>query len=104
MPFGATVAGDMFWCMLDECFGKIKQVITIADDIMIVGYKPDHSDHDQSFTNLLQIAQNGNMKLNYNKLQYKQDEVEFFGEHIPEAVASQVKMKCQLLEQCLHQP
>ena len=57
MPFGATVAGDVFQCKLDECFGKIKQVIIIADDIVMVGYKPDHSDHDQAFTNVLQTAQ-----------------------------------------------
>ena len=57
MPFGATVAGDVFKCKLDECFGKIKQVIIITDDIMIVGYKPDHNDHDQAFTNLLQTGQ-----------------------------------------------
>ena len=44
MPFGATVAGDVFKQKLDECFGKLKQVIIIADDIMVVWYKPDHSD------------------------------------------------------------
>ena len=58
----------------------IEQVIIIADDIMVVGYKPDHSDHDQAFTTLLQTAQKCNVKLNYNKFQYKQDEVEFLGE------------------------
>ena len=80
MPFGVTVAGDVFQCKLDECFGKIEQVIIIADDIMIVGYKPDHSDHDQAFITLLQTAKKCNVKLNYDKLQYKQKEVEFFGE------------------------
>ena len=80
MPFGATVASVVFQCKLDECFGKIEQVIIIADDIMIVGYKPDHSDHDQAFTTLLQTAQKYNVKLNYDKLQHKQDKVEFFGE------------------------
>ena len=53
MPFGATVAGDVFQHKLDECFGMIGQVIIIADDIMIVGYKPDYIDHDQAFTTLL---------------------------------------------------
>ena len=80
MPFGATVAGDVFQCKLDECFGKIQQVIIIADDIMIVGYKPDHSDHDQTFTNLLQAAEKCTVKLNYGKLQHKQGKVEFLGE------------------------
>ena len=47
---------------------------------MIVGYKPDHSDHNQALTNLLQTAQKCNVKLNYDKLQYKQDEADFFDE------------------------
>ena len=47
---------------------------------MIIGYKQDHGDHDQAFTTLLQTAQKCNVKLNYEKLQYKQDEVEFFAE------------------------
>ena len=37
LPFGAAVAGDIFQRKLDECFGKLKQVIIIADDIMVVG-------------------------------------------------------------------
>ena len=71
MPFGATVAGDVLQRKLDECFSKLKQVIIIADDIMVVGYKPDHSDHCQAFS-LLQTAQKCNVKLNFDKLQYKQ--------------------------------
>ena len=63
MFFGATVAGDVFECKLDECFGKIKQVIIIADDIMIVGHKANHSDYNQAFTNLLQTAQKCSVKL-----------------------------------------
>ena len=80
MPFGATIVGDVFQCKLDEFYGKIEQVISIADDFMIVGYKPDHSDHDQAFTTLLPTAKQCNVKLKYDKLQYKQNEVEFFGE------------------------
>ena len=69
MPFGARVAGGVIQHKLDECFSKIKQVIIIADNIMIVGYMPDHSNHDQAFTNLLQAVQECNVKLNYDKLQ-----------------------------------
>ena len=72
MPFEATVASAVFQCKLDECFGKIKQVITIADDILIVGNMPDHIDHNQTFTTLLQTAQKCNVKLIYGKLQFKQ--------------------------------
>ena len=55
MPFGATVAEDVFQCKLDECFGHIPNAIVIADDIMIMGKKQDHKDHDQALTTLYQI-------------------------------------------------
>ena len=79
MPFGATVTGDVFQHKLDECFGHIPNVIVIADDIMVVGKQPNHRDHDQALITLLEIARQGNVRLNYKKLQYKQTEVEFFG-------------------------
>ena len=37
MPFGITVTWDVFQWKLDQCFGQIKNVIVIADDIMVVG-------------------------------------------------------------------
>ena len=80
MPFGATVAGDVFQHKLDECFGHIPNVIVIADDIMIVGKKQDHKDHDQALITLLETARHCNVRLNYKKLQCKETEVEFFGE------------------------
>ena len=80
MPFGATVPGDVLQHKLGECFGMIEQVIIIADDIMIIAYKPDHSDHDQVLPTLFQTAKQCNVKHNYDKLQYKQNEVEFFAE------------------------
>ena len=46
MPFGATVAGDVFQCKLDQCFGHIRNVIVIADDIMVVDKQQNHRNHD----------------------------------------------------------
>ena len=80
MPFGATIAGDVFQCKLDQCFGHIPNVIVIADDIMVVGRMQNHRDHDQALTTLLHTARKCNVRLNYDKLQYKQTEVDFFGE------------------------
>ena len=71
MPFGITVAGDFFQCKLDECFGHIKNLIVIADNIMVVGRKHNHKDHVLAFTILLQMARKCYVKLNYEKLQYK---------------------------------
>ena len=80
MPFGATVAGDVFQCKLDQCFGMIKQVIVIADDKMILGKQQNHRDHDVALTTLLDTAGKCNVRLNFDKLQYKKTEVDFFGE------------------------
>ena len=80
MPFGITVAGDVFQCKLDECFGHIKNLIVIADDVMIVGRNENHKDHDIAFTTLLHTARKCNVKLNYNKLKFKCTEVNFYGE------------------------
>ena len=61
MPFGMTVAGGVFQHKLDKCFGHIKQVIEIADDIMIVGKKPNLSNQDQALTTLLETARKCNV-------------------------------------------
>ena len=47
---------------------------------MVVGKQPNHKDHDLALTMLLNTARKCNVHLNYEKLQYKQKEVEFFGE------------------------
>ena len=66
--------------MLDQCLGKIDQVIVIVDDIMVVGKQHNHKDHDIVLTNLLETARGCNIKLNFDKLRYKKTEVDFFGE------------------------
>ena len=50
-------------------FGQIKNVIVIVDNIMIVSKKANHSDQDHVY-------------LNYDKLQYKMQEVDFLENHI----------------------
>ena len=56
MPFGIKVAGDVFQYKLDECLGQIKNLIVIADDIMVIGRKQSHKDHDLAITTMLQTA------------------------------------------------
>ena len=46
---------------------------------MVVVRKHNHKDHDVAFTMLLQTARRCNVKLNYEKLQYKCTEVNFYG-------------------------
>ena len=80
MSFGITVTGDVFQWKLDQCFGHIQNIIVIADDIMALGKKQNHRDHNLALLILLETARRCNVHLNYDKLQYKKTEVDFFGE------------------------
>ena len=68
MPFGITVARDVLQRQLDQCFGKIDQVIVITHDILVVGKQHNHKDHDIALTNLLETARRCNIRLNFDKL------------------------------------
>ena len=81
MPFGITVTGGIFQQKVDQCFGHIKNVIVIANDIMVVGKKQNHRDHDLALATLLETARKSNVHLNYDKLQYKKMEVDFYRKH-----------------------
>ena len=47
---------------------------------MVTGRKHNHREHDLALTTLLQMARKCKVKLNYEKLQYKCMEVNFYGE------------------------
>ena len=55
-------------------------MIVIANDIMIVGKQQNHRDYNVALTTLLDTARKCNVRLNFDNLQYKKTEVEFFGE------------------------
>ena len=85
-------------------FRYIPNVIVIADDIMLEGKKPDHKDHDQALTSLLERARHCNVRLNYENLQYKQSEkLNSLEKRIQWMGASQLKAKYKLLLKCQHQ-
>ena len=77
MPFTLTVAGGIFQQKLDQCFSHLN-VIVIADDIMVV--RKSQKEHNLAITMLLDTARKCNVRLNYDKLQYKKTEVDLFGE------------------------
>ena len=80
MPFDIIVTRDVFQQKLDECFGHIKNLIVIGDNVMVIGKNDNHKDHDLAFTTLLQTARRCNVKLNYDKLKFKCTEVNFYSE------------------------
>ena len=78
MPFGITITGDVFQQNLDQCFSHLRNVIIIADVIRVVG--KNQKEHDLALTILLDTTRECNVRLNYDKLQYKKTKVDFFGE------------------------
>ena len=72
------MAGDIFQRKLDQCFSHLKNIIVIANNILVA--RKNHRDHDLALTALLETARKCNVQLNYDKLQYKKTEVDFFRE------------------------
>ena len=67
---------------------------------MVTGKQPNHKDHDLALTTLLNTARKYNGHLNYEKLQYKQKEVEFFRETYTVDDHSQLKVRLVPYKRC----
>ena len=48
-------------------FKEITKIFGVADDILIVGYDADDTDHDRTLYKVLQIHRTENLKLNKDK-------------------------------------
>ena len=77
LPFGIVVSQDIFQRKLDDIYKKIPNVTGIADDIIVFGSTEE--EHDQAFVNMLEATRANNVSLNSEKLQFKQQSVNFFG-------------------------
>ena len=80
VPFGITVSGDAFQRKIDSVYNGLNMTTGIADDMLIWGEKEDGSDHDQALTEFFKTTRENNLKLNFDKIQYKTTSVSFFGE------------------------
>ena len=65
---------------MDAIFLNSDEALIIADDMMVIGYQQDEYDHEIAFTKFLETTKKNNIKVNLDKIQYKQKEFEFFGE------------------------
>ena len=79
LPFGTNVSGDYHQQGIDSIYGKLDNVIGIADDLLIWGNEEDGSNHDCAFQSVLETTHKNNLKLNIAKIQYRQKKVTFFG-------------------------
>ena len=64
---------------MDEVYGHLNMTTGIADDMIIWGESQDMSDHDRAFTEFMKTTRQNNLKLNIDKIQFKQTSVKFFG-------------------------
>ena len=83
MPFGISLAPEVFESKLQECLADLPGVKVIRDDILVVGYGETDSEalinHDQNVIQLLERARQVNLKLNKSKVKLRQAEVKFMG-------------------------
>ena len=76
LPFGVVVSQDIFQRKLDDIYRKIPNVTGIADDIIVFGSTEE--EHDEAFVSMLEATRANNVSLNSEKLQFKQQSVNFF--------------------------
>ena len=80
LPFRAVPAGDMFQHKIDKTFNDIPNVFGIADNILVIGYNKDGTDHDKTIYKVLKCCQDVNLKLNKEKCHFRCTAIPFFGE------------------------
>ena len=64
LPFGAAPAGDMFKRKLDKTYKELPNVYSIAHYILVVRYRVNGKDHDETLQRVLQIYRQIVLKLN----------------------------------------
>ena len=77
LPMGSKVASDIFQRMLDSVYIGLPGVTGIADDMVIFGR--DEEEHDRNLILFLETTRKNGLVLNKRKLQFKKEEVSFFG-------------------------
>ena len=80
LPFGAALAEDMFQHKIDKIFNDMPNVFGIADDILVIGYDKDATDHDKAVYKVLKWCQDVNLKLKKEKCHFRCMSIPFFGE------------------------
>ena len=78
LPMGSKVASDIFQRMLDSVYIGLPGVTGIADDMVIFGRNEE--EHDRNLILFLETTRKNGLVLNKRKLQFKKEEVSFFGQ------------------------
>ncbi|KAL9971764.1 hypothetical protein ACROYT_G017970 [Oculina patagonica] len=95
LPFGLICAQDIFQKKVDETFGDLPGVTGIADDIIVCGYKGDHSDNDASLRAVMKRARETGLRFNADKCKIRCSEIPLSGHIIS---ASDLRPDSQKME------
>ena len=96
LPMGTVVAQDIFQSKLDTIFIGMEGVTGIADDMIIAG--KDEMEHDRNFLAFMEKCMENNLTLNLEKIQFKQEQVSFYGHVWSEQGISPDPKKIQALK------
>ena len=77
LPMGSKVASDIFQWMLNSVYIGLPGVTGIADDMVIFGRNEE--EHDRNLILFLETTRKNGLVINKKKLQFKKEEVSFFG-------------------------
>ena len=77
LPMGSKVASDIFQRMLDSVYIGLPGVTGIVDDMVI--FSRNEEEHDRNLILFLETTRKNGLVLNKRKLQFKKEEVSFFG-------------------------
>ena len=72
----------MFQCKIDEIFSDMPNIFGIADDILVIGYNDNGTDHDATVHKVLQRCEEVNLKLHKEKCHFRCTSIPSFGEVI----------------------
>ena len=77
LPMGTMIAIDVFQKKHDSVYTGLPGVTGIADDMVIFGRNED--EHNKNLILFLETTRKNGLVLNKKKLQFKKEEVSFFG-------------------------
>ena len=77
MKFGTSSASEVFQSPIQQVLSGIKGCKNISDDIIIYGRTADG--HDTALRQVFEVAKQRNLRLKFEKCQFDQTELEFFG-------------------------
>ncbi len=77
LPFGISLATDVYQLKMMELFGAVQGVEVIIDDILVHG--KNREEHDNRLKRVLDTIKQIGLQLNKEKCKFRQPEVSYFG-------------------------